>query len=292
MSFICPKGHQSDDNDYCSVCGTRMEAQSIAQTGAGGMDLSGGGLSGFGGQAASAPADACPDCGTARTPGARFCEVCRYDFVNKKSNTPDAGLQTPVSAPAAAFAQFPAPAQSLSGFDLPPSTPISRSTAPAQSLSGFDLPPSTPISRSTASAPVAPVAVSTASQGGTGAGTRWKLTATADKSLMTEADPARPFPENEPAREFTLDLRENIVGRKPASASASRPDAPIPDPGVSGRHLRFESRDDGSLWVSDVGSSNGTLFRGKSLDAGVAVQLADGDELTLGMWTRLRVSKA
>ena len=273
MSFICPKGHQSDDNDYCSVCGTRMEAQSIAQTGAGGMDLSGGGLSGFGGQAASAPADACPDCGTARTPGARFCEVCRYDFVNKKSNTPDAGLQTPVSAPAAAFAQFPAAAQSLSGFELPPSTPISRSTA---------------------SAPVAPVAVSTASQGGTGAGTRWKLTATADKSLMTEADPARPFPENEPAREFTLDLRENIVGRKPASASASasRPDAPIPDPGVSGRHLRFESRDDGSLWVSDVGSSNGTLFRGKSLDAGVAVQLADGDELTLGMWTRLRVSKA
>src|SRR5262245_23035371 len=66
-TYTCPKGHQSTDPDYCSECGALIGPSMVA------------GATPAGSAPAPGPA-ACPDCGTPRTPGARFCEVCRHDF--------------------------------------------------------------------------------------------------------------------------------------------------------------------------------------------------------------------
>jgi len=105
MTYLCPKGHVSTDSDYCSECGLRINAAptSAAST-----------L-----PPTSAPAAAggiCPVCATPRTPGARFCEVCRYDFVTGKPADPNGDVE-PV-APPVPVASPPAPAPVLP--DPPP----------------------------------------------------------------------------------------------------------------------------------------------------------------------------
>jgi pSer/pThr/pTyr-binding forkhead associated (FHA) protein len=57
-SFTCPNGHQSTEPDFCSRCAAPIAASDPA----------------------SASAEACPECGTPRAVGARFCEACRHDF--------------------------------------------------------------------------------------------------------------------------------------------------------------------------------------------------------------------
>jgi hypothetical protein len=90
MTYLCPKGHVSTDADYCSECGLRINAApASSSTDAAPMAAAGG---------------VCPVCGTPRTPGARFCEVCRYDFVAGKAADPGGDLEPPapptvVSAP-------------------------------------------------------------------------------------------------------------------------------------------------------------------------------------------------
>jgi hypothetical protein len=63
---LCKNGHQSDTDDYCSVCGVAMApSASLAPTTS----------------PSAASATICPDCGTRRSdPDARYCEVCRHDF--------------------------------------------------------------------------------------------------------------------------------------------------------------------------------------------------------------------
>ncbi|KYF65104.1 sigma 54-interacting transcriptional regulator [Sorangium cellulosum] len=57
--------------------------------------------------------------------------------------------------------------------------------------------------------------------------------------------------------------------------------AGIPDPEVSGQHLRF-ARTGGRLQLEDVGSRNGTYLNGAPLRAGQRVALDDGDVVRLG----------
>jgi len=74
MSFLCPKGHDSTDSDYCSDCGARIGATAVSVPEPVAV--------------ANTSAGDCPDCSTPREGGARFCAVCRYDFANKISATP------------------------------------------------------------------------------------------------------------------------------------------------------------------------------------------------------------
>jgi hypothetical protein len=99
VSVVCPAGHASDESDYCSVCGVAI--------GAGAQRLT-----------PTPPhpshrgprAQACPVCGEARVAGARFCEVCRYDFVSGGAGPPPKAVPAakplapapPVAAPATA----------------------------------------------------------------------------------------------------------------------------------------------------------------------------------------------
>lgn len=85
----CPKGHASSDPDFCDVCGVRIGAAPVL---------------GGAAPAEAAGGEVCPDCGTPRQPGSRFCEMCRHDF-----QTGGAGL-SPRSAAAAVAAAAPTPA--------------------------------------------------------------------------------------------------------------------------------------------------------------------------------------
>jgi hypothetical protein len=222
MTTVCPKGHTSSDADYCSECGTRIGAPGIAA------------------QLASAPATspvsapaattdgACPDCATPRSGGARFCEVCRYDF------------------------------QTGSGF---------KATAASAAVAPIINPPIIP-------APDAPMA------------TKLSVVVITDPTLVTEPDPDNPCPVGAPERVFPLDLAENLLGRRSVSKD-SHPEIPVNDPGVSRRHLKFLRQADDSFQVVDLSSANGLNFNGKTLEPGVQTPIAPGDEITIGMWTRI-----
>lgn len=55
----------------------------------------------------------------------------------------------------------------------------------------------------------------------------------------------------------------------------------IPDPSVSGYHALLEVADD-ALFVTDLGSTNGTLLNGARLEQGVPTPLNEGDQLAFG----------
>jgi hypothetical protein len=80
VSFVCRSGHASDEPDYCSVCGTRIEgATAVVLPGVGGF---------------------CPSCGEPREPAsARYCDVCRFDFLERRPGPPPVAAAS-IAAPA------------------------------------------------------------------------------------------------------------------------------------------------------------------------------------------------
>jgi hypothetical protein len=232
MERICPKGHVSTDPDYCSECGAKL----------------GGAASAITPTLATAPSalavggEPCPVCATQRVAGARFCEVCRYDF------------QTETTSPAPASPKVP----TLSSADLQPHTPT---------------PEAPPASVFTSAEPVAQ---------------HWDIIIGVDPTLNKNPDPAQPCPQNDPERTFPLDLDENLVGRR-SDKKDIHPEIMIADPGISRRHLSIRRRDDGGLLVIELGSTNGTSLNAAPLEPGIPTPLKDGDQLTLGCWTRLTI---
>lgn len=73
-------------------------------------------------------------------------------------------------------------------------------------------------------------------------------------------------------------MRE-IEGERQVIGRASRADITVQDPSMSREHAAFCQRD-GSWYVEDLGSQNGTLVNGRSIEG--AVPLEPGDRLTLG----------
>ena len=65
------------------------------------------------------------------------------------------------------------------------------------------------------------------------------------------------------------------IGRAPDN------DVVVGDPATSGHHGRIETRD-GSFWISDLGSTNGTLVNGEPV---IEKQLSDGDTIAIGQNT-------
>lgn len=64
--YVCPKGHESSDDDFCSVCGVKIVA------------------------APASPGN-CPDCGAVREPADTvFCEDCGYNFATGAHGEPKA----------------------------------------------------------------------------------------------------------------------------------------------------------------------------------------------------------
>jgi hypothetical protein len=91
---ICPKGHSSSENDFCSECGAKI------QSAAGVMPNN------------PNPGRLCPDCNApAPAAGINFCEICGYNFVTQTSG------------------QFPAPIKESPPPPPPPPVPAADPTA-------------------------------------------------------------------------------------------------------------------------------------------------------------------
>ena len=254
MSTLCPDGHQSDEPDYCSVCGAPMGGTAAAGAAAGPAGpagsagpagpaaSAGSGPSGGAGAAPGAASTAgpvCPSCGAPRTdPDARFCEVCRYDFESGTPGPPPVAPD-PISPPAAQAPPDPA--------------------APA--------------------APTAPAGPA-----------NWDVTVVVDTTLDTEPDPDTPAPTGAGERIFPVDLPEMLIGRRD-DAHDIRPEVPIQDPAVSRRHAKLLRLPTGGLAILDLASANGTAVNGTETPAGERHELADGDQITLGRWTRITVHR-
>ena len=242
-TFACPKGDQSDDPEFCSVCGIKIDPTATSATA----------------PASATTTERCPTCGMQRTPGARFCETCRYDFKSQAAGPPPtvtASAPDPTVPPPA----DPAAAQSADPVAAPSGDPAAAST-------------------STPSPPPAPLST---------AGVVWEAVVAVDPSLDVDPDPSTPCPTDAPERTFPLDLRENLVGRRSA-ARGIFPQIALDDPGVSHRHLMVYRNQDGSLVVSDLGSTNGTYLNDGDapLEPGVKTPVAENDHVQIGRWTRI-----
>ena len=227
MTVRCRDGHESSEPDYCSVCGAPI----LSGSSSGSRAASPSGAPG--------PSGACPSCGEPRAdPDARFCEVCRYDFVAKKAGPPPQARGVAAAPPVAASSPAPPPAQ----------------------------------------------------PGGPKVGAGWKLLVSVDASLDTDPDPAAPCPSGEPEHVFDFDGAEMLVGRRDDRRDI-RPDIPVADPGSSRRHAKFVRNADGSVALQDLSSMNGTSLNGALVTAGSRQTLKEGDEITLGRWTRIQLRR-
>lgn len=106
MSFICPRGHHSVSDDYCSVCGVRNPGTPV--------------MAGVRSARDHAPGESvCLVCGVQRDGTDRYCVNCGYDFEMGEPFVPEPEPQqsngympshVPVPAPMATAAAAPAPA--------------------------------------------------------------------------------------------------------------------------------------------------------------------------------------
>lgn len=102
------------------------------------------------------------------------------------------------------------------------------------------------------------------------------------------------FPDGIKAREVTLLDAVATIGRR-SDRDGWYPTIdlghPLDDPAVSRKHAELRPTDDG--WqVVDVGSTNGTVVAGETIAADSPVDLADGDHVNLGVFTRLTLKKS
>jgi FHA domain/Double zinc ribbon len=252
-TYTCPKGHQSTDPDYCSECGAPIGASTVA--------------SATPASAALAPGvEVCPDCGTPRTPGARFCEVCRHDF--------EAGSASGQAQPAPV-----APALTVAPTNAAPGAPAD----PAGGAAGGAGAAAPAVSPDVDAAAAVSASLSTSAS-------RLNVVVITDPSLVEDEEERKQCPQGAPELVFPLDLDENLVGRR-SDAMNIYPEIDLSDPGVSHRHLKLLRQPDGSFAALELGSKNGTTLNGVELKPGLVTPLAAGDELIVGTWTRLQIRR-
>lgn len=117
---------------------------------------------------------------------------------------------------------------------------------------------------------------------------RWEIVAKIDATLHEDQGISAPM--DEPERLFHLDLAENLVGRRNHSKRIY-PEIPLTDPGISHRHCKIIQEFDGTIYLLELGSKNGTLLNGVQLEPGVKQRLRAGDEIVLGCWTKLTIRR-
>ncbi|HEY9680897.1 MAG TPA: FHA domain-containing protein [Oculatellaceae cyanobacterium] len=127
-------------------------------------------------------------------------------------------------------------------------------------------------------------------EAGIAANKQWAISIRVDPSLYIYPDPQVPCPKDDPERICRLDVQETLIGRKSESRRVY-PDICLTDPGVSHRHFKLLKDPQENLYMLDVGSANGTQLNGSHVDAGMKRLLHNGDEITLGCWTRIVISQ-
>ena len=248
----CPKGHSSTENDYCSECGAK--------------------INGAGKMAGTLPADppvaqrtgglTCPDCGVPHGPSTGdYCEVCGYNFKTGAHGE----LQMPPVAVAAAAPAAPAPAPPPpQSAPAPVAAPVAAPVV-VEEVGTTTVPSPAPLSKLLG----------------------WEVTITADSKLKTEGSPECPA-DFEPIV-AALRAGSNLIGRTSPRRGIEPEVAIDHDDAISHRHALLEVHGDGGLTLRDIGSSNGTSVNGKEIKQLEDVKIDDGDQITLGHWSRLLV---
>lgn len=206
-------------------------------------------------------AEVCPVCQTPRTPGARYCEVCRYDFESGSSSGQVLAAQAGAGATSVPVGAAPAD-QSNSAAGAAGGAPSAANVAPDVAAAG--------------SAPVSTVVP------------RLNVVVVTDPSLTDDEEMRKKCPPNAPELVFPLDLDETLVGRRSDNRKIF-PEIDLDDPGVSHRQLKLLRQPDGSFAALELGSANGTTLNGVALKPGLLTPVTAGDELIVGMWTRLQL---
>ena len=199
---------------------------------------------------AAAPAGAatCPDCGVARDPsGGHFCEVCGYNF--------QTGAHGEIPMPAGSAAPPPAPPPP------PPAPPPAAGEAPPA-------PPPAPL----------PAPPDSATLG-------WEIDIAIDPSMHVDGSPAPPTDFSSAVA--ALRMGSNLIGRSSPKRGIHPEVALDADDAVSHRHALIDIHADGSATLRDIGSSNGTSVNGTEIKPLTDTPVKDGDQITLGHWTRL-----
>jgi pSer/pThr/pTyr-binding forkhead associated (FHA) protein len=80
-----------------------------------------------------------------------------------------------------------------------------------------------------------------------------------------------------------LDTPVTVIGREEG-------DLIINDPETSRRHARLEIHSDGTAWLTDLGSTNGTTIEGRRIEG--PTQLVDRQEFTCGCSTFMILIRA
>lgn len=114
----------------------------------------------------------------------------------------------------------------------------------------------------------------------------WQVVIAVDPSL---GEPGGPEPPQIAPSTITLHEPVSLIGRK-SEARAIFPEIPLQhDDAVSHRHAVVQLAQDGTLSLRDVGASNGTKLNGQQIKQMVDYPLKDGDQVTLGRWSRLTI---
>lgn len=117
--------------------------------------------------------------------------------------------------------------------------------------------------------------------------TQLEVVVTIDPSLRQAESPLPPT--NQAPITFRLDKPSHLIGRR-SEVRAIHPEIALDfDDAVSHRHALLNRQPDGTFILRDIGSTNGTKLNGVELTAMVDTPIKDGDELTLGHWTRLSI---
>jgi len=119
---------------------------------------------------------------------------------------------------------------------------------------------------------------------------RWQVLVRVDPIPHDPLSP--PSPTNQPEIAIQLNKPVNLIGRT-SKVRAIFPEIPLDfDDAVSSRHALLICQLDGTLLLRDIGSSNGTLLKGIELKPMTDIPLEDGDEFTLGHWSRILIKRS
>jgi hypothetical protein len=116
---------------------------------------------------------------------------------------------------------------------------------------------------------------------------QWQLVISIDPTLANPDSPTAPT-----QAPITIDLNQgiNLIGRT-SQARAIHPEIPLDfDDAISSRHAILTLHPDGALVLRDIGSSNGTMVNGKEIAIMADIAISSSDEITLGHWTKIKIS--
>jgi FHA domain len=301
MGTVCPQGHDSASSDFCTVCGTRVSSSPPRPEGMTGKHHAPG-------RFVASVSEACPRCGEAVT--GQFCEACGFRVSARRPFAPlghDAGASP--AAPAEAREMSPSgPAPSGPPASLFPPvpkpeplfSPASRTPPPAPAPSPSE-PPTGPLVRAEP-APAPPVASAPPTTPIPSlSSVTWTVLVASDrvyynrmKASRAVAGSAVEFPAHTSERRVRLVGIQMRIGRRSAARDLvpeiDLADQPV-DPGVSRLHAVLTSAPDGTWFISDPGSANGTFVNSRELAIGERVTLHEGDRINLGAWTVITVHR-